>query len=494
LNSARTARFTDGTRLEARRLMALVAVAVAVRVAAVFAVGSYRLDRVTYEHGEIARNLVEGRGFSIRWMGAEGPTSQQAPVYPALVAVFYCAFGVETASALLALQLFQAALGGVLVVAVTQFCRELMPEQRATAWLAGLGCAVYPILVYAVTQVQVASLATLLVVFVLWTAARAARCRSLATAVGCGTASGLLVLADPILSLAVAVALLMIVAARTPILCTGQPGAGIEDPHHSSIASHHSPIHLCTIVLIVSATVVASWIVRNRFVHGEWVFVKSTFGYAFWQGNHARSFGTDKIPARPAGMADATAQPLRELERSLWQARHEGTLYIDDVVLSRQRVAELGRYSEPERSRRLFAESLAYLREHPAHYARLCLQRLRFFVLFDETNPKSRVRAYRVSHWTLLVMCVAGLWLTRQHTRRLWPTYLLFALVTTFHALTIASARFHIPLEPIRIIWAAGGLAAAASVVVRLARRVVSSRSLTRPNRVNPLASPAKPV
>ncbi len=36
----------------------------------------------TYEHGEIAANLLAGRGFSVRYLGADGPTSQQAPAYP----------------------------------------------------------------------------------------------------------------------------------------------------------------------------------------------------------------------------------------------------------------------------------------------------------------------------------------------------------------------------------------------------------------------------
>src|SRR5437867_10403519 len=99
-------------------LIALAAVAVAVRLAAVLAVGSYRLEHVTYEHGEIARNLVEGRGFTVCWMGAEGPTSQQAPVYPFLLAGFYWLLGVSSPSALLALEVFQAGLGGLLTVSV----------------------------------------------------------------------------------------------------------------------------------------------------------------------------------------------------------------------------------------------------------------------------------------------------------------------------------------------------------------------------------------
>src|SRR4029077_5113504 len=130
----------------------------AVRVAAVLAVASYRLEHVTYEHGEIAGDLVQGRGFTVRWLGAEGPTSQQAPIYPAIVAAFYWVFGVQTPIALFSLQLFQALLGGFLAVCVVLFGRELLRQNSWAAWLAGLGVAVYPTLVYAATQVQVATI------------------------------------------------------------------------------------------------------------------------------------------------------------------------------------------------------------------------------------------------------------------------------------------------------------------------------------------------
>src|SRR2546425_10820234 len=106
-------------------LTAVAAIAVSVRVAAVLIVGSYNLNRVTYEHGEIARNLVEGKGFAVRWLGAEGPTSQQAPVYPVLLAGCYWMFGVQGPTALLAVQMLQAMLGGLLAACGVGLSREL---------------------------------------------------------------------------------------------------------------------------------------------------------------------------------------------------------------------------------------------------------------------------------------------------------------------------------------------------------------------------------
>ena len=74
----------------------IIVLAIAVRIAAVLVLRNHEVSRSTYEHGEIAANLLAGRGFSMRFLGADGPTSQQAPVYPILVAAAYAIGGVGT--------------------------------------------------------------------------------------------------------------------------------------------------------------------------------------------------------------------------------------------------------------------------------------------------------------------------------------------------------------------------------------------------------------
>src|SRR5262249_25601190 len=115
---ARTSRHSD---------LALILLAIAVRIAAVLVLRSYEGSRSTYEHGEIAANLLAGRGFTMRFLGAEGPTSQQAPVYPFLVAVAYAIGGVGTPRALLILEFGQAVLGGLLVWGVLRLVRSVAP-------------------------------------------------------------------------------------------------------------------------------------------------------------------------------------------------------------------------------------------------------------------------------------------------------------------------------------------------------------------------------
>jgi hypothetical protein len=101
------------------------------------------------------------------------------------------------------------------------------------------------------------------------------------------------------------------------------------------------------------------------------------------------------------------------------------------------------------------------LRADPLRYPSLCARRLRAFILWDETNPKTRSLVYRAGHLGLTVLAVFGMiGLGPVLRRRLAPTLLAAALIAAFHALTIVSARFHVPIEPLMAVWASGLVAA----------------------------------
>ena len=415
----------------------LIVLAIFARGAAVVGLQSHHVPRSSYEHGEIAANLLAGRGFSVDYLGADGPTSQQAPLYPFAVAGAYWLGGAGTPRALLILEMGQALLGGLLVAGVMSFARSIAPAAWWVVPLAGLIVAVDPSLVYSATHVQVVTLATTTLVVCLAMGERTGRTGRNRDAMGSGIALGLLALADPILALAAPALAWSIARSR----------------------SWRRSIGLVGLVGITAAACVAPWVVRNYQIHGEFVPIKSSFGYAFWQGNCALSEGTDKV-IRPsvAAIADRPAASFLDQNRALWAARHEAG-YIDDIALTTDDYRELGAVSEPERARKLFRRALADLKKDPARYPKLCARRLRYFLFFDETNPKTRSLIYRVSHLGLTLAAVIGLILARPEVRRrLGPSLVAASLIAGFHALTIISARFQIPLHPLMAVWAAAGL------------------------------------
>ena len=417
----------------------LIVLAVTVRAGAVLALQSHTVPHSTYEHGEIAANLLAGRGFSVHFLGADGPTSQQAPVYPVLVAAAYAIGGVETPRALLILELGQSLLGGLLVVGVLRLAREVAPDHCWVGRAAGLIAALHPTLIYSATHVQIAGLAATLLTFALASAYRTGRTGDLSQAIGTGLWLTLLTLTDPILGLATV-------------------GAGWAVVNGQGVRGSFRPIGVMGLTLIIG---LLPWTYRNFQVHGEVVAVKCTFGYAFWQGNCALSEGTDKVVRdsvetvlqRPGSTFDP-----RGLNATLWAARHKAG-YLDDIALTRDDYRKLAAVSEPERSRILFRRAIADLKAEPSRYLRLSMRRLRYFVLFDETNPKTRNAVYRASHLGLSMFAMLGLILGGKSTRRmLGPTLITVGLIAGFHALTIVSARFHVPIEPILGLWGACGL------------------------------------
>ncbi len=431
----------------------LFSAALAVRLLAVQMLWAPGDEPRSYEHGEIAANLVDGAGFRVMFLGAERLTAQQAPFYPYLLAGSFLLFGVHAAAAELAVQVLQCVAGAGLCLAVVRLTRAVLPESSAVAWCAGWGAAFYPPHVYMVTHLQVALWAALwLTLLAAWTLS-ADPARVWRTGIIAGLLSGVLLLTEPILALALPIlAIALWQRARKRF-------AGI-----GTLIASAKPTFVMT---VATCLVIAPWIVRNYLVHGELVFIKSTFGYAFWQGNNAESFGTDKIPMTDDDlMRIPRGWTPKEMNRALWAARYE-TMYIDDLLLTDQDRRIFAGRGEPECCQILGDRAWEFIQNNPGRYARLCLNRLRYFLLFDETNPKATHPVYRWSTLAWLALAILGLVVTHGNWRTLWPTYAVFAAVLAFHTLTITSARFRIPVEPLTFPWCAGGLVWLASAISR---------------------------
>jgi hypothetical protein len=439
-------------------LVLLGLLALALRIGLVLAISRESTRPLAFEHGRIAENLLAGRGFSITFLGTEGPTSQQAPFFPVLLAAAYGIFGVAKPAAFLAVQLLQCLVGTGLVLVVAWLAWSLLPDLPVVGWIAGLGAALYPPHIYMVTHLQVVVWATTLLTLLLALAVSPRWRATWSGAAWIGLLAAALLLVEPILSLSLPVIGLV-------VLLTLRVRSGLDLTRSvrstrggTRNARWRDVLGRLALMAGVAAAGIAPWIVRNWRVHGEFVFIKSTFGYAFWQGNNPASCGTDKIPKASAGEAlrnhDGT---LAGIDRAMWEARHE-TIYIDDLLLKPGGYRPFLGLSEPQRSRLLGRQAWEFVRGNPAAYARLCLLRLRYFLLFDETNPKAATRLYRLATVAWLVLAGVGLLATLGRWRQLWPTYAIFALVTLFHTLVITSVRFRIPIEPLGMVWAAAGL------------------------------------
>lgn len=430
-----------------RGLTALIAAALLLRVVAVLVTASPGDGPVVYEHGPIADSLLAGNGFSVWFLGSEGPTSQQAPWLPGLLAICSLPFGHVTPTSVFILQLLQCVAGTALCVVAATLAWRMFPQQRLIGWTVGWLAAIYPPHVYMVTHVQAAVWAALGVTTLFALIADAEHIKNKRTPWLVGAVGGWLLLIDPILALTLPIAFARLFACHSALSLS----KGDFAPRRALIAT------ACTLAIVTP------WLARNAAVHGEFVFIKDTFGYAFWQGNNALSWGTDKFPKPGAAVIAAAHDGTpADVSRALWEARHE-TLYIDDVLLKPTGYTEFAGLTEPQRSQLLGRRAWDYVRAEPAAYAERCLRRLRYFLLWDETNPKAMHWAYRASSLVWLSLAGIGLLAARKQWRTLAPSMLAFAAILTFHTLTITSARFRIPIEPLSFLWIAVGLVPAAA-------------------------------
>lgn len=94
----------------------------------------------------------------------------------------------------------------------------------------------------------------------------------------------------------------------------------------------------------------------------------------------------------------------------------------------------------------------------PFQYPRTCLLRLRQWLWFDETNPRSSLVAYRASYILLVITSALGMLGGRNRGQYLRTAGVILLLLTLTHVLIITSARFRLPVEMLLIPWSAMGL------------------------------------
>jgi 4-amino-4-deoxy-L-arabinose transferase-like glycosyltransferase len=412
-----------------------VLLTLAVRLAAVLWLRTYLGDAGAYEHDPIARSLVAGDGFRYAFFSdTPEPTGHQAPAMPMLLAAGYALFGVATPMAKLFVQVVLAGLvsvgaGALGVVAWHWWGRRAMIA-------AMLGVALYPAFVYMPTRIQAVNWAlAFLLLYVAGVVALREGRGTIRVAMLTGLVAGLGVLGEPILAAPFGLCWLWLAwrdraAWRLPALVAG-----------------------------VAVLTIAPWLVRNAVVLGKAGFVKSSFGYVAWQGNHPGASGTDKLPVAPDVAADLAWRLAGgpETERLLDAARRQAVSV--DIAISSTDSAAL-RALPSERARMAwFGDRLrTELQAEPIAYLRVVAKRAAMLVWFDPTNPRSFVFAYRVPYLLLATLGVLGLVVLLREPARPEGFALWWAAVgglVLVHTLIITSARFRLPIEALLILPAA---------------------------------------
>lgn len=386
-----------------KRLVPILAVALLLRLAFLW---QYQHDKphqalgaipFLFEPGNIAYSLAQGHGFSSPFRVETGPTAWMTPVYPLILAAIFRVFGVYTFQAFLAAALLNILFSVATCVPIYLIGRRFGVPSLAT-WL----WAVFPnAILLPVESIWETSLTALLVASIIWLTLRMSG----------GATRRIWVVYSLLWGFALMVNATML--AMLPFLLAWLL---YETRRVSGPA-----LALCIILLSVTP-----WTIRNYLVFHAFVPLRSALGLQLWVGNNEHA-----------------------------EDRSPGQLHPIDNPEERSQYIELGelRYMHGK-----LEDAVAYMTTHPRR--ELDLVRNRFIAVWTGGTPHPIEDFIRLHSFEFRLILLFNLFVAAGTAMGLlvliWRGdarfYLLapFPLVLPFaYYLTLASARYRHPIDPV---------------------------------------------
>lgn len=351
------------------------------------------------EPGNIAYSLATGKGFSSPFHVDTGPTAWSTPVYPLLVAGVFRLFGVYTFLSYVAAVLLNVLFSTLVCVPVFFVGKRIGGAGMAAgaAWL----WAVFPNAIVFTVSIWDVSLSALLVAAILWTTLLLSTSRDLRAWLGYGFLWGFTLMTNAAL-VSLLPFLLGWLAYRTRRLARPVLAAGIA--------------LLCCV----------PWTVRNYAIFHAFIPLRSVMGLQLWMGNNEQT-----------------------------QGHWAGALHPIDNSAEREKYVQLGEVAYMEEKKR---EALRFILADPWREAGLIANRFVVFWSGGSQHPidefrKSRSIGFRgilLFNVLAAIGALAGI---------LWPCWdgngyefpaAIFPIFYPLAAyLTLASARYRLPIDPI---------------------------------------------
>jgi 4-amino-4-deoxy-L-arabinose transferase-like glycosyltransferase len=392
------------TRSAVSGLLVLYALGLALRLLATSLLGDGLASPLQGDEGDylgVALRLLDGQGF----VGPTGqPTAMHPPSLPLLLAGLVWLGG----DGLAWLRVALAALCALIIPACFALTRTVTGSLQ-WAWSAALLATVFPTWLHAASVLQSDMLTALLVTTMAWCLLEGARRHSL-----CWLACGGLCWGAAILTRAVC----LVYAPAVVVWACLLPG------------TWRRRLGIGGVVFLACGCLLVPWTARNYAVFGTWGLMSTQSGSELLKGNNP----------------DATG--ILALDHA----------FFDGHVIHRHADAP----HEAVRSAAYQADAVQFIRTQPWRFVQLC--GLRFIQLWKLWSPRMGLvenLAVVFSLGLLLPWAFLAVW----HSGwRDGPTLLLVGLVlcqTTVHMLFTANARYRLPVEPLVVVLALAGMAAA---------------------------------
>ncbi len=402
--------------------------ALAVRGAAVLVLGVQDLFTAS-ESGQIAANLIAGKGFTFDFYGlrpAQPLIAFLPPLFPLLIATCQRLFG-DTALALGLLQALLASLTAVMLYVIG----SRLSGSELTGLLAAAMGALYPVFVLMTTSPASYTVDAFVLALVLVSLVLLRDDMTVASAANAGLAFGVALLARPMLVVVAPLAIAWLWLAA-PRLRGRLP-------------------RVAAVLMGCALLVMLPWTIRNYAPEHEPVFVATNGGFNFWQGNNSFTTGSG-LEVRSADVDAFLGRPHDPDAPAVFAS-------LAPYPLPREIQAQVSAIDETRLDRMLYGAGLAFVRDNPGRWLQLALVKLQAFWGF-RANIGVAYRAAWTPYYKLLyvgVLCLAlpGIWLSLRRWRSYALLYLLFAYYTGFYVIFQVLTRYRWEIEPYLLIFAA---------------------------------------
>lgn len=417
-------------------IFVVLAVALAIRLAMLAASAGTGLEIVDEQHyHQLATSLARGEGFA--W-GPSQPTSIRPPLYPMVVAAVWRVVGTDSVQAVRVTQV-----GFSLVAVWLLFLLGTQLFDRATATLAALAFALYPSLLFSGVLMLTEVLFIALLLAALNLCVVLLNRPAWWAALGTGAAVGLAALTRSVLwPFPLVLVVFLGVALRLPI---------------------RDRVKLCGLVLLGFALVVAPWSARNTRLQGTFTVVDTMGGLNLLMGNYEYTPEDRMWDGVSLTGAKSWDEPLRRMP------------------------PPAGGWTEGTKDRWAQQRALAFMVANPLVTARRSL--LKFADLWGlERDWLAGIQkgyyhppvwfaavsgaAVLVAFPAILIAALAGMLLatpTARHVHALLVVLILF--VCAIHSVTFGHSRYHLPLMPVLMLYAAAAVRQRAFILPRLRTR-----------------------
>ncbi len=346
-----------------------------------------------YETGAVAYSLATGHGFSSPFAGSTGPTAWLAPLYPAMCALVFKIFGCFTLLSgfvILAINSLFSAITCIPIVGIG----DLTLGRKVGMWSGWIWAAGVFFMRWPTTWVWEVGLSALLLSVLFLQSLRLASDGSWKSWARFGFLWGLAALTNPAL-------LAFLPASALFPVCR--------------LKRNRVPWFVpATASAVLFFACITPWMVRNRMVFGKWVFIRGNAPFEFTLGNYHLSNGLGWFGKHPT------------------QNKWEYAKYA--------RMGEVAYIAEKQR------EGMAFVKEYPGEFMRLCLKRFDAFWTGSELITDAWPRWF---FWPLSALMFAGLLVALAY--RVNGSWLFFWLMLCYpltYYIVFAQPRYRHPIEP----------------------------------------------